>query len=71
LVQDVLGRLPQIRAEGAYLKQIVQGKLIEHKLYIDQHGEDMPAIRRWQWPGNVKSTKTIKPRAELETAHEG
>jgi xylulose-5-phosphate/fructose-6-phosphate phosphoketolase len=71
LVQDVLDRLPQIRAEGAYLKQIIQDKLIEHKVYIDRHGEDMPEIRHWQWPGNVKNTKTIKPRAELETAHDG
>jgi phosphoketolase len=35
------------------------------------HGEDMPEIRHWQWPGNVKNAKTIKPRAELETAHDG
>src|SRR6202522_3624934 len=57
LVQDVLDRLPQVRAEGAYVKQIVQDKLIEHKLYIDQHGEDMPEIRHWQWPGNVEGAK--------------
>jgi xylulose-5-phosphate/fructose-6-phosphate phosphoketolase len=62
---------PQIRAEGAYLKQIVQDELIEHKLYVDRHGEDMPEIRHWQWPGNVKNAKTIKPPAELETAHDG
>ena len=49
LVIDVIDRLPQLGNKGAYLKQQLQDKLIEHKHYVDQHGKDMPEILNWKW----------------------
>jgi xylulose-5-phosphate/fructose-6-phosphate phosphoketolase len=49
LVQDVLDRLPGLGSRGDYLKQLARNKLVEHKIYIDQHGEDLPEIRNWKW----------------------
>jgi xylulose-5-phosphate/fructose-6-phosphate phosphoketolase len=50
LVEDVVNRLPGLEANGAYLKQHMRDKLIEHKHYIVRHGEDMPEIQDWKWP---------------------
>jgi xylulose-5-phosphate/fructose-6-phosphate phosphoketolase len=50
LVADVVERVPHLRQRAAYVKQYVRDKLIDHRQYIQQHGEDMPEIRDWQWP---------------------
>ena len=49
LVAAVINRLPTLGARGVSVMQEIQGKLLEHKAYIDEHGEDMPEIRDWKW----------------------
>ena len=49
LVQDVVDRVPGLGTKGAYLRQAMADRLIEHKHYIDKHGEDLPEIRNWKW----------------------
>jgi xylulose-5-phosphate/fructose-6-phosphate phosphoketolase len=49
LVEDVIDRLPQLGARAAYFKQSIHEKLIEHKEYIEKHGDDVPGISGWKW----------------------
>jgi xylulose-5-phosphate/fructose-6-phosphate phosphoketolase len=49
LMADVIDRLPQLGYTAAYAKQFTRDKLIEHKAYIRQYGEDMPEVREWRW----------------------
>ncbi len=59
LVMDVIDRLPQTGEKGARLKGQIQAKLIEHKQYINQHGQDLPEIRNWKWNlGKPTATKS-------------
>ena len=49
LVADVIDRVPRLGARAAYAKQAIRDKLIEHKQYITEYGEDMPEITSWTW----------------------
>jgi xylulose-5-phosphate/fructose-6-phosphate phosphoketolase len=49
LVADVIDRVPKLRTIAAYTKQAIRDRLIEHRQYIQQHGEDPPDIRDWAW----------------------
>jgi len=52
LVGDVIDRVPGLGASAAYVKQWLRDKLLDHKAYIRQYGEDMPEIRNWRWGGS-------------------
>jgi xylulose-5-phosphate/fructose-6-phosphate phosphoketolase len=49
LVADVIDRVPQLGPSAVHVKEVIHDKLIEHKRYIAEYGEDMPEIRNWQW----------------------
>jgi len=50
LAGDVVDRVPRLQRVGAHLKQFLRNKLVEHKQYIREHGDDLPEIRDWKWP---------------------
>jgi xylulose-5-phosphate/fructose-6-phosphate phosphoketolase len=49
LAGDVIDRVPALGSKAAYAKQDLRDRLIDHKQYIREHGEDMPEIRNWRW----------------------
>ena len=51
LVGDVIDRVPGLGSKAAYAKQFLRDKLLDHKAYIEKHGQDMPEIRNWKWKG--------------------
>jgi xylulose-5-phosphate/fructose-6-phosphate phosphoketolase len=50
LAGDVIDRVPRLQRVGAHFKQFLRNKLVEHKQYICEHGDDLPEIRDWKWP---------------------
>jgi xylulose-5-phosphate/fructose-6-phosphate phosphoketolase len=50
LAGDLVDRVPRLRNSIGHFKQWLRDKLIEHKRYIVEHGDDMPEIRDWKWP---------------------
>jgi xylulose-5-phosphate/fructose-6-phosphate phosphoketolase len=52
LAGDVLDRVARLSGVAGHPKQWLRNQLIEHKLYINKHGDDMPQIRDWHWPAS-------------------
>jgi xylulose-5-phosphate/fructose-6-phosphate phosphoketolase len=50
LAIEAINRVPGLAQRTAHIKQRFQDKLTEHRLYIREHGEDMPEIQGWVWP---------------------
>jgi xylulose-5-phosphate/fructose-6-phosphate phosphoketolase len=49
LVSDVIDRVPGIGSSGGYIKQMVRDKLIEHRQYITEKGDDLPEVKSWKF----------------------
>ena len=56
-VSDVINRVPKLGARAAYAQQSFREKLLDHRSYITEHGDDLPEIRNWQ-RGGAAGSKT-------------
>jgi len=51
LAIDVIDRVPRLTDRAGHARERLADRLIEHRAYIREHGEDLPEIRDWAWPG--------------------
>ena len=59
LAIDVIDRVPRLQAVSGHAREHLKNKLIEHRMYVRSHGEDMPAIQHWEWgAGDGRGTST-------------
>jgi xylulose-5-phosphate/fructose-6-phosphate phosphoketolase len=49
LANDAIARCRGLGNRGASAQQLLRDKLIEHKLYVHEYGDDMPEIKDWKW----------------------
>ena len=71
LANDAIDRLPKFKSSGAYVKQLIRDKWVEHRQYIMTVGKDMPEVEDWKWgyynhsaqatPSSVSNHSQIKP----------
>jgi xylulose-5-phosphate/fructose-6-phosphate phosphoketolase len=50
LAGDAVDRVPRLQRVGGHFKQFLRNKLVEHKQYIREYGDDLPEVRDWKWP---------------------
>lgn len=63
LANDAIDRLPQFKDNGAYVKQLIRDKLVEHRQYITTFGEDLPEIQNWKWGYYSDSAQETSPKS--------
>ncbi|MFT8674966.1 MAG: phosphoketolase family protein [Acetobacter sp.] len=73
LVLNTIRHVPTLTERAAYAAQAMRDRLVEHRRYVDSHGQDMPEIRDWVWPfhtrpDNSPSAGSAEPQARANGA---
>ncbi len=58
----VIDLVPRLKNIAAYANQKMRRKLLEHREYVCSHGDDMPEVRDWTWPGYSPVGKSSSPQ---------
>ena len=56
LVLDAVTRIPRLAAQVEPTRQWYSEQIQRHKLYVAEHGDDLPEIRDWHWPANRQAS---------------
>ncbi len=51
LVIDVIDRVPSLRSRAAGVRQLMLDARLRARQYTREHGEDIPEVSTWVWPG--------------------
>jgi len=49
LALDAIQRIPRLRDQVESARERYWTTMERHKLYVSEHGEDMPEVRNWRW----------------------
>jgi xylulose-5-phosphate/fructose-6-phosphate phosphoketolase len=49
LALDAISRIPRLRKQKQTATDRYWSTMERHKLYVSEHGEDMPEVQNWRW----------------------
>ena len=50
LVTDAITRVPRLAPQVDSARQWYSEQIQRHKLYVAEHGDDLPEVKNWRWP---------------------
>lgn len=53
LVMDVIDRVPGLGQRAAGLRQLMDDTRRRARAWTREHGEDLPEVQQWRWPGST------------------
>ena len=67
LVLEAVRRTPKLAAHLAKAEQIFSEKMQQHRLYVSEHGEDMPEVREWTWGERGEAAAAAQKPSQADT----